>query len=129
MTTRIEKINNNKTKKLIKDYLNVDSNYDYKTYLRKYMPYLIRCNNDNNYYILNRDYEYIGLNTKYIEYDVKEQFYLFNDGTKPWDKVQNLFKVFYEYKKIIKEKSLKECLNQNEITEKIISLNELNIEP
>lgn len=98
----------------------MSSTYNHKAYLRKYTPYLIRCNNDNNFYVINRDYEYIGLNTKYIEYDVKEQFCLFNDGNKPWDTDKNLFKVCCEYKKLIKEKSLKNCLNTNEFTEKII---------
>lgn len=95
--------------------------FDRKTYLRKYAPYVIRSNADNDYYVLNRDYEYIGLDTKYIEYEVKEQIYLYNDGNKPWDKDKDLIKVCNEYKKIIKEKSLKKCLNPNEFTENIIS--------
>jgi uncharacterized Fe-S cluster protein YjdI len=104
--------------------------YDYKTYLRKYTPYLIRWNTENNYYILNRDYEYIGFNVKYIEYDKKGESYLFNDGSKPWIKKtrvkyeenQHLIKMCNEYEKIIKEKELKECLNKNEFTQNIISL-------
>jgi hypothetical protein len=96
--------------------------YDYKTYLRKYTPYLIRWDVENNYYILNRDYEYIGLNKKYIEYEEKGQTYLFNDGTKPWDEKQYLIKMCNKYKKIIKENSLKISLNSNTFTKNIISL-------
>jgi hypothetical protein len=96
--------------------------YDYNTYLRKYTPYLIRWDVENNYYILNRDYEYIGLNKKYIEYEEKGQTYLFNDGTKPWDEKQYLIKMCNKYKKIIKENSLKISLNSNTFTKNIISL-------
>lgn len=35
--------------------------YDYKSFLRKYIPYVIRWDINNNYYIVNRDYQYIGL--------------------------------------------------------------------
>lgn len=96
--------------------------YDYETYLRKYTPYLIRWNKENNYYILNRDYEYIGLNVKYIEYDKKGQSYLFNDGSVPFEDKQNLIKMCNEYKKIIKKNELNECLNENKFTQNIISL-------
>jgi len=94
--------------------------YDYKTYLRKYTPYVIRWNTENNYYILNRDYEYIGMNTKSIEELNSEA--LFNDGTKPWEEEQHLIKMLNNYEKIIKEKELKECLNKNEFTQNILSL-------
>ena len=32
--------------------------------LREYIPYLIEISEDNRYFMINRDYEYIGLNTK-----------------------------------------------------------------
>lgn len=96
--------------------------YDYKTYLRKYTPYLIRWNKENNYYILNRDHEYIGLNVKYIEYDKKGECYLFNDGNVPFENNQHLIKMRNKYEKIIKEKELNECLNKNEFTQNIIHL-------
>jgi hypothetical protein len=90
--------------------------------IRKYSPYLIRWDMENNFYILNRDYEYIGLNTKYIEYNMKGYHYLYNDGSKPWEDKQYLIKMSNEYKKTIKENKLNECLNKNEFTRKIISL-------
>jgi len=70
--------------------------YDY-LYLRKYIPYCIEFNKiTKNYYVINRDYEYIGYNNiksrKYIENDINEnqndlewtRIFLFNDSNKPW---------------------------------------------
>jgi hypothetical protein len=97
--------------------------YENDTYLRKYIPYLIRCDIENNYYILNRDYEYIGLNTKYIE-DEKErksEFYLFNDATSPFQNKQNFSLLYNNYKSIITNNVLKKCLNSNKFTEDIIN--------
>ena len=85
--------------------------YDYKSFLRKYTPYLIRWDINNNYYFINRDYQYIGLNTKYIEFIIGGEAYLFNDGNKPWDNKTDYIRFCNEYKKIIKENSLKKCLN------------------
>jgi hypothetical protein len=94
--------------------------YDYDTYLRKYIPYLIRWKNNGEYYILNRDYEYIGLDTKSIKYEYFGEKYLFNDGCKPW-KGKNLFiDMCNKYEKIIKDNSLKECLNPHKFTENIM---------
>lgn len=59
--------------------------YDYDSFLRKYTPYVIRWDMNHNYYIVNRDYEYIGFNSKSIDFNREGQAYLFNDGNKPWD--------------------------------------------
>ena len=85
--------------------------------LRKNTPYLIRWDNDKNYYVLNRDYEYIGLNTK-----KKEKFiylmvtvnliYLMKD-------LKYFTEMCNEYKKQIKINSLNNCLNSNKFTEEI----------
>ena len=96
--------------------------YDYKTFLRKYIPYVIRWDINNNYYIVNRDYEYIGLNSKSIDYTRKSQSYLFNDGNKPWDNRNDYIIFCNEYKKIIKDNSLKECLNMHNSTATILTL-------
>jgi hypothetical protein len=96
--------------------------YDYKTFLRKYIPYVIRWDINNNYYIVNRDYEYIGLNSKSIDYTRKGQAYLFNDENKPWDNRNNYITFCNEYIKIIKENSLKECLNTHNSTATILTL-------
>lgn len=95
--------------------------YDQFTYVRKYIPYLIRWNNDNDYYILNREYEYIGLDTKYINYEQKGYLYTFNDSNPPWNSKNNFLNMYIEYRRIIKDNSLKKCLNPNSLTEKIIS--------
>lgn len=89
--------------------------YDYDTYLRKYIPYCVSWNINNDYYILNRDYEYIGLNTKSIIYENKGQSYLFNDGTTPWSEKQHFIKMCDKLKIIIKENCLKECLNPHNL--------------
>lgn len=96
--------------------------YDYESFLRKYIPYVIRWDINNNYYIVNRDYEYIGLNSKSIDYTSKGQAYLFNDGNKPWDNRNNYIRFCNEYNKIIKENSLKECLNTHNSTATILTL-------
>jgi len=45
--------------------IKMHNNYYDRDYIIKNFPYLIEKNKNNNkYYILNRDYEYIGLNTK-----------------------------------------------------------------
>lgn len=95
--------------------------YDYE-YLRKYIPYLIRWNTNKDYYILNRDYEYIGLNTKSIEYEKIGEIYLFDDETKPWNKKQYFINMCNEYIKIITENLLNRCVNSNNFTENILSL-------
>ena len=90
--------------------------YDYITFLRKYMPYCIEWNINKNYYLINRDYEYIGLNTKSIEKSngsmTTKREYLFNDGCEPLNKQSYI--IFYDkYIKIVKDNSLNECLNMD----------------
>ena len=105
-------------------------NYDYD-YLRKYIPYIIEISS-NRYYLINRDYEYIGLNThcnplqknnEIINNEINkswERIYLFNDGSKPWDDD----KYFNEmYSKFVKLSINKECLNRNEETFKLLNIN------
>lgn len=92
--------------------------YD-EDYLREYIPYLIEVNSDNEYYIINRDYEYIGLNTGYIKTNniSWKRIYIYDDGKKPWSNT----KTFIEYKTKLKDLiKNKVCLNMNENTSKII---------
>jgi hypothetical protein len=96
--------------------------YDYKTFLRKYIPYVIRWDVNNDYYILNRDYEYIGLNSKCIEYTHKGGAHLFNDGNKPWDNKNDYIRLCNEYNKLVSENSLKECLNMHKSTRTSLKL-------
>lgn len=83
--------------------------YD-ESYLRKYIPYLIRWDDNNNYYMLNRDYEYIGLNTHSIDYNIKGQCYLFNGNT-PWHNTKNYADFTNKYNKTLNDNSLQKCLN------------------
>lgn len=99
----------------------INSKYYDETFLRKYTPYLIRWDINNNYYIINRDYEYIGLNSKSIDYTKKGHAYLFNDGNKPFNDGNNYIRFCNEYIKIIKENSLKECLNMHNATAIILT--------
>jgi hypothetical protein len=71
--------------------------YDY-LYLRKNIPYCIEYNKiTKNYYVINRDYEYIGYDNikclKNIEND-RIRIYLFNDDNTPWINFKNYFKKF-----------------------------------
>ena len=94
--------------------------YDKENYLMKYMPYLIRWTTNNDYYILNRNYEYIGLNTKSKYYD--KENYLFNYSSYPLTKKSAFIRMCNKYKEIIKNNSLNKCLNPNLNTEHILRL-------
>ena len=96
--------------------------YDYDTFLRRYIPYVIRWDSNNNYYILNREYQYIGMNTSCIEYEHVGQAYLFNDGKKPWESVKEYVMFYNEFNKVINDNSLKDCLNEHVQTQHWLSL-------
>lgn len=96
--------------------------YDYDTFLRRYIPYVIRWDSNNNYYILNREYEYIGLNTRYLEYECVGNAYLFNDGKKPWESLEEYVMFYNEFKKVINDNSLKDCLNEHVQTQHWLNL-------
>lgn len=89
-------------------------------YIQDNCPYLIEINKDGEYYMLNRDYEYIGLGTHSLEHsrDDWERVYLFIGY--PWVNgkqcMADAIKSFHE-----KTKG-KNCLNMNEHTQTIISL-------
>jgi hypothetical protein len=93
--------------------------YDYITFLRKYMPYCIEWDINKNYYLINRDYEYIGLNKKSIEFTKTKRDYLFN-GYEPL--IKESYIIFYnKYIKIVKDNSLNECLNMHKNSHIIIN--------
>ena len=85
-----------------------------KTFIRNFVPYLIRFDENKNYYIVNRDYVYMGLNTKSVSYTRSSFEYLFNDDTKPWKSDIN-FKTMCTKFKSITSNNL--CLNPKEIIE------------
>ena len=122
MKKLFNKVINNENEYLSRENMNIK-------YWRKYAPYLFRHINDNDCYILNRDYEYIGYNTKDIKDvcpEAKTQRtqckiddeYLFNDGTKPWNNEKNFSIYKNKFEKLIKNKN---CLNMNENTLKIFN--------
>lgn len=84
--------------------------YDYGT-LRNYVPYKIIWNNNNDYFIVNYDYN------KTINTENKSVSYVFNDNCKPWDEKEYFINMCNEYSKIIKENLLKNCLNPNILIE------------
>ena len=94
----------------------IKDDFGYK-HLRKNIPYVIEINtNTKEAYLLNRDYEYIDLNTKSLrdiceDYEDFEREYLFNDGSKPWEDENNLKKIFMKLKKYLEETQI---LNMNE---------------
>jgi len=93
--------------------------YDYITFLRKYMPYCIEWDINKNYYLINRDYEYIGLNSKSIDFMRTNRKYLF-DGYNLLNRENYI--IFYDkYNNTVKENLLKECLNMHENSFRIIN--------
>jgi hypothetical protein len=100
----------------------INSKYYDRTFLRKYIPYHIRWDINKNYYIVNRDYEYIGLDSKSIDYKVDGHAYLYNDGNKPLDNRDNYIIFCNEYKKIVNDNLLKECLNMSNSVQTILTL-------
>jgi hypothetical protein len=97
-----------------------DKYYDYDTYLRKHIPYVVQQTMGDNFYLLNRDHEYIGLTKKQIEIKVKKTHYLFDYLFEP--PCDHLLLLLTNYKKLIKEKHLKQCLTVNEFTKNLLSL-------
>jgi len=96
--------------------------YDYKSFFRKYTPYRIQRDDNNNYYIINRDYKYIGLNGEPIKFKCIGEYYLFNDGSKPWENRADYIQFCNKYNKIVRDHSLKDCLNMHNSTITILTL-------
>lgn len=121
-------ITGNTVKERIRAIKIANKYYDY-TYLRKYIPYCIELNkNTNEFYFINRDYVYIGLDTKdkplHNEKNTYERLYLFNDDCSPW--FYNSKKINHGLKNIIikcTEFNLNyKCSNINIQTQNIINL-------
>jgi hypothetical protein len=116
---------------------NIKNEYYDIEYLKKYIPYCIEINNKNDdCYLINRNYEYIGIidninniNTLYnfikvnplSDENIKwSRFYLFNDKTTPWKYNTNIQKIYLkligEYNKLTLNKK---CLNLIKETQSI----------
>lgn len=110
----------------------LDNKYYDELYLRKYIPYCIEFNKiTKNYYIINRDYEYIGYDNikclKDIENDIDEnqndcgwsRIFIFNNMNKPWINKTNFKNYLKNYNQIKINNSLNVLKNNNTSLEKI----------
>lgn len=97
--------------------------YDY-LYLREFIPYVIEYNQDS-FYTINRDYVYIGINTKCNPDENRkwERLCLFNDNNPCWiynnkiESEKNFLKIKTQFKDITKNKK---WLNLDINTEQLI---------
>ena len=97
-----------------------NSNYFLYNHLRKYIPYLVRYDEDGNYYFINREYHIIG-EDKYSEVKMSDDVYLFDDESSPWDTVdgeKNLIELSKRYKY---HKSRKNFVNIHKFTEELMN--------
>jgi hypothetical protein len=98
-----------------------DMLYDLQ-YIKKYVPYNIRSN-DEYYYMLNRDYEYIGINTKSVDFKFNYNEYVYGDKNTCYNIINinnNGFKnIIKKFTEIAKNKI---CLNPNDETNKLMTL-------
>ena len=95
--------------------------FDYD-YLKKYTPYCININNDE-YYMLNRDYKGINTDNAYTLIDYK-QIYLHKGGECPWayDKEEEIKELYKKLSETLKNTTTnKICLNENEHTNIILT--------
>jgi hypothetical protein len=121
----------------------IKNKYYETKYIKKYIPYIIEINKINEYYLLNRDYEYIGIindkdnnfiktNPQYYNItgeneeseDEWTRIYIFHDGTSILNNedLTNIKLYSNKYNEIINNKI---CLNKCDKTTDL--LNVLNI--
>ena len=104
------------------DIIKINNKYYPYDFLRTYSPYLIRWNDNGDYYIINRDYTYIGTNNKRPNHNGKGYSYIFHDGNVLWNSKENYINAIDTYNKIIETNKLKKCLNINSFTDNILNL-------
>lgn len=110
----------------------IKNNYYEIDYIRKYIPYQIEQNSINEYYLLNRDYEYIGINNdednRFIkrnpQYDNKNiewtRTALYHDVNRPYDGTKKDIQLYINrYNEIIKNKL---CLNKLNETYELLNI-------
>jgi hypothetical protein len=98
------------------------------TYLRQYIPYCVDIMGDE-FYMINRDYCYIQLDTKVnplnknAQLNIKvERIYLFKDGGGPWSSKNGYNNLNIIAKKISEITKNKKCMNENEQTTYLLNL-------
>jgi len=95
--------------------------FDYD-YLKKYTPYCININNDE-YYMLNRDYNGINTDNAYTLVD-RKQIYLHKGSECPWayDKEEEIKELYNKLLETLKKTTTnKICLNENKHTNIILT--------
>ena len=90
--------------------------------VRYFIPYLLRWDANKNYYVVTRDYEYMGTNSRSSPdgFEQVDQCYLFNDESNPWTNDENFLKMrraFYA-----KVATLSQCLNPCPAMETLLEL-------
>jgi hypothetical protein len=92
------------------------------TFFRNFIPYLVRWDVNNDYYVVTRDYEYMGLDCKSPPFGFEQvgQCYLFNDSTKPWNSTINFLKLRDKFMAITG--TLSRCLNPNPIMDEFLRM-------
>ena len=82
-------------------------------FIRKNFPYCLEINNKTNeVYYINRDYEYIGFNTKNFS-DIRgdsvdfKRTYIYDDGSKPWCNMKNYNDAVNKIQEFCKGKTIK----------------------
>ena len=95
--------------------------FDYD-YLKKYTPYCINTN-DDEYYMLNRDYKGINTDNAYTLVD-RKQIWLHKGNGCPWayDKEEEIKELYKKLSETLKKTTTnKICLNENEHTNIILT--------
>ena len=90
--------------------------------MKKYTPYCINTN-DDEYYMLNRDYKGINTDNAYTLIDYK-QIYLHKGDECPWayDKEEEIKELYKKLSETLKNTTTnKICLNENEHTNIILT--------
>lgn len=94
--------------------ININDKYYHEEWLIYYLPYIIRVNDNNEYYMLNRKYEYINTTNNFeSNYD---DIYIYGRRTTFINEKNKIIDNFNEITKNIK------CLNSNENTTYILNL-------
>ena len=82
-------------------------------FIRKNFPYCLEINNKTNeVYYINRDYEYIGFNTKCFS-DIRddsvdfERTYIYKDDSKPWRNMKNYNNAANKIEELCRGKTVK----------------------
>lgn len=95
----------------------INGKYYDSSYFERYMPYMIRWNSDKDYYVVNKNMEYIDVNgmsgIKYINYKQGGEQCIWDADTIPWESKENYINMCMSYWEIVKYRKLNKCLNSS----------------